>query len=134
MAMYGRCRVSDVNHIHEIHDASGHSGFTEMTTKHRKAARSVQQKALLMPIVISGCGLSEVGWIHVWVMNRKEVGLPTSGALINAPAVGDHTSWLQRPLTSSEITNIIPGFFGLSRPGLDIAQPKSNYTDLVSQG
>lgn len=115
MAMYGRCRVSDLNHIHEIlHDTSGHSGFTEITTRHHKAARSAQQKALLMPIVISGSGLSEVGWIHVWVMNRKEVGLPTSGeingALIPAPAVGDRASWLQKPLASSEITNIIRGF------------------------
>lgn len=93
---------------------SGKSGFLEISTRYRKAARSAQQKALLLPIVISGAGLSEVEWIHTWIANRKESGLPVSGelnsAFMPAPAIGDKISWLRRPLTAAEVTAILRGF------------------------
>lgn len=114
MALYGRCRISDLNHVHEIlHDSSGNTGFVEITTRYHKAARSAQQKALLLPIVISSVGLSDTEWVLVWVRNRKEAGLPVAGlidgAFLPAPAISDSIEWLQRPLTPSEVTNILRG-------------------------
>lgn len=114
MATYGRCRVSDLNHVHEIlRDASGKTGFAEISTRHRKGARSAQQKALLMPIVISNAGVVPQGWIHVWIANRNSSGLQTSGeiggAFMPAPAISDKVEWLKRPLTPSEMTNVLRG-------------------------
>lgn len=123
MALYGRCRVSDLNHVHEIlHDAAGSSGFVEITTRFHKGARSAQQKALLLPIVISGACVVDQGWVHVWINNRKEAGLPVSGlidgAFMPCPAVADSVNWLKRPLTPAEVTNIIRSFLQSSDDNL----------------
>ena len=114
-AIYGRCRVSDLSHVHEIlHDQSGSSGFMEISTRYHKTARNAQQKSMLLPIVISNAGLSDVGWIETFVANRKEAGLPVSGlvdgAFIPAPAIGDKASWCKRPLSTMELTNILRDF------------------------
>ena len=110
--MYGRCRVSDVNYIHEI--LTGGTGFLEISTRYHKAARTAQQKAMLLPIVISSCGVVQLPWVHAWINNRKACGLPTSGlvqgALLPAPALGEHVAWLKRPLSPGEVTNILKGF------------------------
>ena len=62
-----------------------------------------QQKALLLPIVMSSAGVVDMPWIHSWISNRKSCGLPTSGlvqgALMPAPCMGDRVSWLKRPLS-----------------------------------
>ena len=111
-AVYGRCRISDMNHVHEIlHDSASGSGFVEVTTVHHKGARSAQQKALLMPIVLSGAGVNDLDWVAAWVANRRAAGLPVSGcvdgALCPAPMVSDSVGWLRRPLTASEFTDIL---------------------------
>jgi hypothetical protein len=115
LALYGRCRVSDTNFVHEIlHDVTSDAGYLEVTTRYHKAARTAQQKALLLPIVISCAGVVNFPWIHSWIANRKAAGLPTSGridgALMPAPSLGAFPSWLQRPLSPGEVTNILRGF------------------------
>ena len=115
LALYGRCRVSDVGYVHEIlHDLAGGTGFLEVTTRFHKAARSAQQKALLLPIVLSSEGVVEQPWIQSWIRNRKECGLKTSGliqgALMPAPVFGDKPEWLSRPLSTGEVTSILKGF------------------------
>ena len=97
-ALYGRCRVSDLNFIHEIlHDVSGGTGFIEVTTRHHKSARTVQQKSMLLPIVVSCAGVSQFPWVDSWIANRKACGLPTSGlvdgAMMPAPILGE-TLWI----------------------------------------
>ena len=65
LALYGRCRVSDLNFIHEIlHAVSEGTGFIEVTTRFHKAARTVQQKALLLPILMSCSGVTQFPWVH----------------------------------------------------------------------
>ena len=123
LATYGRCRVSDVNYIHEIlHDLSGSSGFIEISTRYHKSARTAQQKALLLPIVMSSAGVVDMPWIHSWISNRKSCGLQTSGlvqgALMPAPCMGDRVSWLKRPLSPGEVTNILKGFLQCEDPAL----------------
>ena len=123
LAMYGRCRVSDLNFVHEIlHDVSGSSGFLEVTTRYHKSARSAQQKALLLPIVMASGGVTDVPWLHAWIANRKACGLATSGlmqgALMPAPCLGDTVSWMKRPLTPGEVSNILKGFLACDDPAL----------------
>ena len=122
-ALYGRCRVSDLNYIHEIlHDVSGGTGFVEVTTRHHKAARSVQQKAMLLPIVVSCAGVSQFPWIHSWIANRKLCNLPTSGmiqgAMMPAPILGDRLEWMKRPLSAGEVTGILKGFLKIDDSSL----------------
>eukprot|EP00435_Cladocopium_sp_Y103_P054228 s873_g17.t1 len=115
LLLYGRCRVSDVNFVHEIlHDVSGGTGFLEITTRFHKSARSLQQKALLLPILMGCSGVTAIPWVHAWIANRKACGLPTSGlvegALLPAPCIGGKLEWLKRPLSPGELTNILKGF------------------------
>ena len=53
-----------------------------------------------------------------WISNRKSCSLQTAGlvqgALVPAPSIGDHVSWLQRPLSPGEVTNILKGFLACS--------------------
>ena len=123
LALYGRCRVSDLNFVHEIlHDVSGGSGFLEVSTRYHKSARSAQQKALLLPIVMSSSGVADLPWIHSWISNRKACGLATSGlvqgALMPAPCLGDRVAWMKRPLSPGEVTNILKGFLSSDDPAL----------------
>ena len=123
LALYGRCRVSDVNFIHEIlHDLSGGTGFIEVSTRCHKGARSAQQKAMLLPIVISSEGVTDPPWVQTWIRNRKECMLPTAGlvqgALMPSPAFGDKVGWLSRPLSTSEVTAILKGFLKTDDPCL----------------
>lgn len=123
LALYGRCRVSDLNFVHEIlHDVSGSSGFLEVSTRYHKSARSAQQKALLLPIVMASGGVTDVPWLYAWLANRKACGLATSGlvqgALMPAPHLGDTVSWMRRPLTPGEVTNILKGFLACDDPAL----------------
>ena len=122
-ALYGRCRVSDLNFIHEIlHDLSGGTGFVEVTTRHHKSARTVQQKAMLLPIVVSSAGVVQQPWIQSWISNRKACGLPTSGlvegAMMPAPIIGDHVAWMKRPLSAGEVSDILKGFLNSADPSL----------------
>ena len=117
LLLYGRCRVSDANYIHEVlHDVSAETGLAEVTTRFHKSARTAQQKALLLPILVSSAGVVDFPWVHSWIANRKACGLSTSGliqgALQPAPVLGDRVSWLSRPLSPGEVTNILKGFLG----------------------
>ena len=121
LALYGRCRVSDLAHVHEIlHDDKSGSGFVQISTVHHKSSRAPQNKSLLLPIVISSVSVVEVPWVVHWVRNRKEAGLPVSGALdstlLPVPSGGKDLTWNPRQLTTSEVTNILRSLLGNQDP------------------
>ena len=112
---YGRCRNSDLVHVSDVmHDTaggsalSGSSGYMQVSTRHHKSARSAAAKSWLLPIVVSGEGVGAVPWLDVWIMCRKQAGLPVSGtiegALLPAP-VG--SGWAVRPVTCSETGDLL---------------------------
>ena len=112
---YGRCRNSDLVHVSDVtHDTaggsalSGSSGYTQVSTRHHKSARSAAAKSWLLPIVVSGEGVGAVPWLDMWIMCRKQAGLPVSGtiegALLPAP-VG--SGWAVRPVTCSETGDLL---------------------------
>ena len=112
LMVYGRCRNSDVRHVHEIiHDHSKENGFIEITTRHRKGAKNAQKKATLMPILMDSNGICADGWLEHWIRNRKEAKLPVSGildgALLPAPFFGQKLDWNTRPLRTEETTDIL---------------------------
>ena len=123
LGVYGRCRVSDMNFVHEIlHDITSGAGYLEVTTRYHKSARTAQQKAFLLPIVMSCAGVVSFPWVHSWISNRKACGLPTAGlvdgALMPAPSLGDKVTWLSRPLSPMEVTDILRGFLESSDASL----------------
>ena len=101
---------------------TGGTGFLEVTTRYHKSAKSAQQKAMLLPIVISSVGVVQFPWMYAWISNRKTCGLPTSGlvqgALLPAPSLGDRVEWMKRPLSPGEVTNILKGFLNCSDKNL----------------
>ena len=85
---YGRCRNSDLVHVSDVmHDTaggsalSGSSGYMQVSTRHHKSARSAAAKSWLLPIVVSGEGVGAVPWLDMWIMCRKQAGLPVSGTI-----------------------------------------------------
>jgi len=114
-ALYGRCGVSDLNYVHEIlHDICGGTGFVEVTTRHHKSARTVQQKAMLLPIVVSCADVVQFPWVHSWIANRKACGLPTLAQCkvrwCRHQLSADCVSWMKRPLSAGEVMNTLKGF------------------------
>ena len=77
IALYGRCRHSDLSHVHSIdHDWTQDGGFLEVKTAWHKTARSAASKTMLLPILIPAIGVNG----SVWVQDVSDVfaaaGLP----------------------------------------------------------
>ena len=72
LALYGRCRISDLNSVFEVlHDVSDAYGFLEISTRHRKSAKTAQQKTWLLPILVSTAGVVEFPWVHSWIWSTN---------------------------------------------------------------
>ena len=64
IALYGRCRHSDLQNVEDVVlDFGPEGGFMEVTTKTHKTARTVAQKTKLLPIVILAVGITGCEWI-----------------------------------------------------------------------
>ena len=64
IALYGRCRHSDLSRVHEVlHDHNQDGGFCEIRTLHHKTARTVSLKTTLLPIVIPALSVEGCAWL-----------------------------------------------------------------------
>ena len=120
LMVYSRSRTSDLAHVEEIsHDvssksaSSGGPGFIQISTRYHKAARGVEKKNLLLPILASATSVLEDDWLSRWLRVRKAAGLPIAGhidaALQPAPDLKRQGHWLVRPISCSEVTLILRG-------------------------
>jgi hypothetical protein len=64
IALYGRCRHSDLQNVEDVVlDFGPEGGFMEVTTKAHKTARTVAQKTKLLPIVLPAVVIMGCEWI-----------------------------------------------------------------------
>lgn len=122
MMVYTRSRTSDLSHVAEVlHDAArdrengNEHSYVQVLARFHKAARSVETKNLLLPILASSAGVSHGDWIATWMRLRRKAGLPIAGKINGAPqpapdlrdAKQDVIAWLQRPLGCLETTLLL---------------------------
>lgn len=82
IALYGRCRHSDLANVHDIsHDHDSMGGFLELKTRHHKTSRSAAKKATLMPILVPALGVHGKAWLGQFFELLKAFGLPSDGLL-----------------------------------------------------
>ena len=64
MALYGRCRHSDLSCVEDIvHDLDDTGGYLDIRTSIHKTSRSVQKKTRYLPIVIPTIGVNGECWV-----------------------------------------------------------------------
>ncbi|CAK9116865.1 unnamed protein product, partial [Durusdinium trenchii] len=118
LMVYTRSRNSDSAFAHDIsHDHSergspeSFGGFIQFTTRYHKAARSVEAKSMLMPIIACGESVGPEPWLDMWLTLRKKSKLPTSGiidgAVMPAPDLVKPDRWAKRHLSCAETTKIL---------------------------
>ena len=129
LMVYTRSRNSDLAFVQDIsHDSNSKSGkdefsgFIQFTTRYHKAARSVETKSLLMPIIACGESVGPEPWLDVWMSLRKKAHLATSGrlegAVMPAPDMSSRGSWSVRPVSCAETTRLLRAFLQTDDPDL----------------
>ena len=115
IAIYGRCRHSDLLHLkgcyHDWNKDDG--GFLEFQVSHLKTSRSAQRKAQLIPILIPARGVDGKVWVGEAAEVFRSIGRPLdadiSGPLLLPPANEDCTALQSRGLGSDETSDLLRG-------------------------
>ena len=120
VALYGRCRHSDLQLLHSLDcDFNHEGGFITLQTCHHKTGRMAALKTRLMPIVIPARGIDGSVWVQdaLQVLFRAGVRLdtPIQGPLLRAPC-GDYGAFMKRGLRSSEVSASLRRFLDLPDP------------------
>ena len=120
VALYGRCRHSDLQFLHSLDcDYNHEGGFIILQTCHHKTGRMAALKSRLMPIVIPARGIDGSVWVQdaLQVLFRAGVRLdtPIQGPLLRAPC-GDYGAFMKRGLRSSEVSASLRRFLDLPDP------------------
>ena len=99
VALYGRCRHSDLSDVHSIKLEVGPTGegFLILFLGQHKTSRLQARSRRLLPVLVPTIGITGTEWVSSALANLKAVGLQTEGD-INGP--------LLRPLTSAEATQL----------------------------
>ena len=109
IALYGRCRHSDLGHVHDvIHDHDETGGFCEIRTTHHKTARTVSLKATLLPIILPGLSALGTPWVNEAKAALEKIGLVFEG-LLDGPIFQPPSKWglCQRGISSAEVTRFL---------------------------
>ena len=120
LALYGRCRHSDLQMIKSVecdfNEQSG--GFVIVQTTCHKTGRSAALKSTLLPIIIPARGVDGTVYaglaINLLQQFGLEVGDSVNGPLLHAPL--GVTNFLQRGLTSRESSMALRKLLGLPEP------------------
>ena len=121
LALYGRCRHSDLQNVIEVvHDYSDDGGFLEFRTSSHKTARNALKRTVLLPIVLPVLGVNGVCFVGAVEEAFNKVGLPLRGR-INGPVFRPPRkdgSPCRRGLTSTECTRFLQLF--LNEPSYSV--------------
>ena len=120
IALYGRCRHSDLEHVRSIHaDFDERGGFLELFTAKHKTARAPALKAQLLPILVPATGVSGEVWATKAKEIFEEVG-PSLSGLINGPLFPapkrDAQAFCLRGVTSQEVSTLLRALVGEPEP------------------
>ena len=113
VALYGRCRHSDLACVEDIiHDLDDSGGYLEIRTSIHKTSRSVQKRTRLLPIVIPVIGVNGECWVPEVENAFERVGLKLRGHIggpVFRPPKRDGTM-CRRGLLSSECSRFLQLF------------------------
>eukprot|EP00434_Breviolum_minutum_P042312 symbB.v1.2.037656.t1/scaffold5622.1/size25200/1 len=113
IALYGRCRHSDLACVEDIlHDWDDSGGYLEIRTAVHKTSRSIQKKTRLLPIVIPVIGVKGECWVQDVERAFDSIGLKLRGHIggpIFRPPRKDG-SLCKRGLLSSECSKFLQLF------------------------
>ena len=113
LALYGRCRHSDLQNVIEvIHDYSDDGGYLEFRTSSHKTARNALKRTVLLPIVLPVLGVDGVCFVGVIEDAFNKVGLSLRGK-INGPVFRPPSRDgppCKRGLTSTECSRFLQLF------------------------
>ena len=111
VALYGRCRHSDLQNVEEVAlDFGDECGYMEVSTRTHKTARSAAQKSRLLPIVIPAVGITGCEWLSAAKVAFENFGLEFEGRVggpFFRPPGSDGNTHCRRGLTSHEVTKFL---------------------------
>ena len=127
IALYGRCRHSDLTKVHSVvPDFDDDGGFLEIRSAHHKTGKTAERRTQLMPILIPARGVHGVSWMGAAsdVFSQLELSLdgPIGGPLFPAPSLG-HETFCKRPLTSGEASSFLRMLIGAPSEAVDDSTP-----------
>ena len=113
LALYGRCRHSDLQCVSEIiHDYSEDGGYLEVRTKSHKTARNSLKRTMLLPIILPVLGVDGSCFVRHVGEAFSRVGLPFDGK-IDGPLFRPPSKFgdpCRRGLTSTECSRFLQLF------------------------
>ena len=113
LALYGRCRHSDLQNVSEIiHDYSDDGGYLEVRTKSHKTARNALKRTMLLPIILPVLGVDGSCFVRHVGEAFSRVGLPFDGK-IDGPLFRPPSKFgdpCKRGLTSTECSRFLQLF------------------------
>ena len=116
IALYGRCRHSDLQNIEDVFiDLGPEGGYLELTTRTHKTSRTVSQKSRLLPVVLPAIGVQGREWITAASVAFESYGLKLEGHIggpLFRPPGGDEHSHCKRGLTSQEVSRFLRVMLG----------------------
>ena len=111
VALYGRCRHSDLQNVEEVAlDFGDEGGYMEVSTRTHKTARTAAQKSRLLPIVLPAMGITGSEWISDAKAAFEEYGLMFEGRIggpFFRPPGTSGNAHCRRGLTSQEVTRFL---------------------------
>ena len=124
VAIYGRCRVSDLAFLDNVkHNHNYIEGFVELFTAVHKTGRSAVKKATLLPILAPAIRVTGNNWPSIASEVFEMAGLNFSGAVsgpLLRPPSHQGPFLCQRGVTSSEVGKLLRGLVG---EAIDIPSP-----------
>ena len=122
VALYSRCRHSDLAHVHSVVlDYDDEGGFVEIRTSCHKTARSASQKSQFLPILAPAVGVHGREWVSSVISAFEGVGLNFGGRVdgpLFKPPNGEKGGPANRGLASSEVTKLLRLLFEVTEPEL----------------
>ena len=116
IALYGRCRHSDLQNIEDVFiDLGPEGGYLEITTRTHKTSRTVSQKSRLLPVVLPAIGVQGREWLTAAKMAFKDYGLSLEGHVggpLFRPPGAEGNSHCKRGLTSQEVSRFLRVMLG----------------------
>ena len=120
IALYGRCRHSDLQFISSLEcDYNLEGGYMLIQTCCHKTGRMAALKSRLLPIMIPARGVDGTLWAEDAMKALFGAGVdltaPVNGPLLKAPAGGFGT-FMSRGLKSNEVSSLLRQFLGAPEP------------------
>ena len=116
IALYGRCRHSDLQNLEDAFvDVGPEGGYLELTTRTHKTSRTAAQKSRLLPLVLPAVGVQGREWVTMAKLALENYGLKLEGHIggpLFRPPGSNGNSYCKRGLTSHEVSRFLRVMLG----------------------